>query len=55
MGPLGLNGFLHLGLLFEIFHPYESGTLFGGGVVVVGGGWWGVFLGQILTFLKVVF
>ena len=23
VGPLGLNGFLYLGLLFVIFHPYE--------------------------------
>ena len=24
VGPLGLSGFLHLGLLFGFFHPYES-------------------------------
>ena len=28
VGPLGLNGFLHLGLLLRIFHPYETWTLF---------------------------
>ena len=31
VGPLGLNGFLHLALLFRIFHPYVSWSLFGGG------------------------
>lgn len=33
MGPLGLNEFRHLGLLFGIFHPYESLPLFSGWVV----------------------
>ena len=50
VGPLGLNGFLHLVLFFGIFHPYEPWPLFSGWV----GGGWGVFLGQILTFFKVV-
>ena len=31
VGPLALNGFLHNGLLFRIFHPYVSWSLFGGG------------------------
>ena len=50
VGPLGLNGFLHLGLLFEIFQPYESWPLFGGLLVLVGG----VFLGQMLAIFKFV-
>ena len=36
VGPLGLNGFLHLGLLFGIFHPTNRGLYLVGGVV---GGW----------------
>ena len=32
VGPLGLNGFLHLVLFFRIFHPYEPWPLFSG--------WW---------------
>ena len=36
VGPLGLNGFLHLGLLFGFFHPCEPCKLFSGWVVVVG-------------------
>ena len=31
LGPFGLNGFLYLGLLFRIFQPYVSWSLFGGG------------------------
>ena len=38
VGPLGLNGFLHLGLLFGFFHPYESWPLFSGWWVGGGGG-----------------
>ena len=38
VGPIGLNGFLHLGLLFGFFHPYEPWPLFSGWVVVVVGG-----------------
>ena len=38
VGPIGLNGFLHLGLLFGFFHPYEPWPLFSGWVVVGGGG-----------------
>ena len=37
VGPLGLNGFLHLVLFFGIFHPYEPWPLFSGWWVV--GGW----------------
>ena len=43
VGPLGLNGFHHLGLLFGFFHPYESWPLFSGW-------WWVVVVGRI-TFL----
>ena len=35
VGPLGLNGFLYIVLLFRIFHPYVSWSLFGG--------WWAYF------------
>ena len=31
LGPFGLNGFLYLSLLFRIFQPYVSWSLFGGG------------------------
>ena len=37
--PPGLNGFLHLGLLFGFFHPYESWPLFSG--------WWWWVVGRI--------
>ena len=40
VGPLGLNGFLHLGLLFGFFHPYESWPLLSGWC-----GWWVVGVG----------
>ena len=36
VGPLGLNGFLHLVLFFGIFHPYELWPLFSGWWVVGG-------------------
>ena len=39
VGPLGLNGFLHLVLFFRIFHSYEPCPLFSGWWMV-GGGWW---------------
>ena len=51
VGPHGLSGSLFLGLLvLDFYHP-TNGDLYlvGGGV-----GGWGVFLGQILTFFKVV-
>ena len=52
VGPLGLNGFLHLGLLFGFFHPYESWPLFSG--------WWWVWVWDVLPWkifrcLKMVF
>ena len=47
MGPLSLSGSLFLGLLvLDFYHP-TNGDLY-----LVGG--MGVFLGQILTFFKVV-
>ena len=48
MGPLGLNGFLHLVLLFGIFHPYESWPLFSGG----GGGGGRIFWTNFDFFLS---
>ena len=49
MGPIGLNGFLHLGLLFGFFTPTNLGLYLvgvGGGVDGVGGTYYrGKFLG----------
>ena len=59
MGPLGLSGSLFHGLLvLDFYHP-TNGDLYlvGGGLDGGVGGWgggWGGFLGQILTFSRVV-
>ena len=46
VGPLGLSGSLFFGLLvFDFYHPTNRD------LYLVGGG---VFLGEIMTFLKVV-
>ena len=45
VGPFGLNGFLHLGLLFGFFYPYKPWPLSSRC-----GWWWGVFLGENFTF-----
>ena len=49
VGPLGLNGFLHLVLFFRIFHPYEPWPLFSGWWVVGG---WAYFLVKFWLFSK---